>query len=259
MSWDQELFQRYLATRRFGREFRHFTELDSTNQWLLQNSNIFLLSGSVIVADHQTAGRGRWNRSWMDFPEKSLLFSLLYRGKDVYEQCGWITMIPAIALAECLQIQYDIDAEIKLKWPNDMLLNGKKVAGVLGQTGSQGENVFAVVGMGINVNADAEQMSVVCTPASSLMAELNREFAREILFAQLLNEMEALFDLLIGNNFESLKKMWMKYGMAIGDATTRKEGMEVIEGSFAGLGDQGQLLIRDLYEHIHEFYSGDVR
>jgi BirA family biotin operon repressor/biotin-[acetyl-CoA-carboxylase] ligase len=136
MSWDNRLFQRHLETRRFGRELTYLEEVDSTNQWLLDQHEHFSLNGCVVVAGHQTAGRGRQGRAWYDKPHASLLFSVLLRYPATNVASGFMPHLPAIALAGVLANRVGGTHEILLKWPNDVLLNRRKLAGVLGQSAS---------------------------------------------------------------------------------------------------------------------------
>ena len=259
MSWDQKLFHWHLKTRRFGREIRFFDEIDSTNLWLAEHQAEFTFSGGVAVADHQTAGRGRQQRLWHDQPGQSLLFSLLLRRKKAESADGWLALLPGIALAEVLHERFRDRSEVILKWPNDVLLNGRKVAGVLGQSSSIGSTLVTVLGMGVNVTTPrAELPAEFQAHATSLLAETGESIAHEILLAEILNHLELLYDEFLDGKTSVLCAHWLQYGPLIDAPIRRQEGDQVIEGTFAGLGEQGQLLLRRKDGTLTELFSGDI-
>ncbi|MBK6767197.1 MAG: biotin--[acetyl-CoA-carboxylase] ligase [bacterium] len=145
MSWDEKQLHWHLTTRRFGRQCRYFAEIDSTNHWLLANSAEFTLSGAVVVAGHQSRGRGRYDRKWEDESGQALLCSLLLQMSRLPKASGWIPMLPAISLARAIR-RHDRSAIVALKWPNDVLIENCKVAGVLAETVTGGHSHDVVVG-----------------------------------------------------------------------------------------------------------------
>lgn len=259
MSWDHKLFHRHLKTRRFGREIVHFAELDSTNRWLLQNQGQFATTGGVVVADHQTAGRGRQDRAWFDVLGKSLLFSVLLKHSSADPNVLLLGFIPALALGELLREKFADQHHVELKWPNDVLLNGKKISGVLGQTGVGGTTWPIVLGMGVNVAGKREEFPPELQQgAGSITTETGTSFAREVVLADLLNRMEPMHDDILEGETDSLRERWLALGPALGTRLTRRETNAVISGNFAGLGNRGQLLLRRDHGAIEEFVSGDI-
>jgi BirA family transcriptional regulator, biotin operon repressor / biotin---[acetyl-CoA-carboxylase] ligase len=260
MSWDESLFQRNLATRKFGREFVWLAETDSTNQWLATNQTQFSMTGGTVVADHQTQGRGRRDRTWLDRPSASLLFSLLLRHPAREDWAGLIGMLPAIALARHLSAHIQPGVVVSLKWPNDVLLNGKKLAGILGQTTRQGSACTSIVGVGVNVAmSESEIPGPLHGQATSLLVELSEVVRREILLAEILNHWEPLFDEYLEGDCDRLRGQWREFGPRRGDPIVRREGVNTVSGWFEDIGEQGQLLLRDESGLIHEVFSGDVQ
>lgn len=259
MSWDQKLFHWHLKTRRFGREIVHFDELDSTNRWLLQNQGHFATTGGVVVADHQTAGRGRQDRAWFDVSGKSLLFSVLLKYSSADPNVLLLGFLPALALGELLREKLADQHHVELKWPNDVLLNGKKMSGVLGQTGAGGTTWPIVLGMGVNVAGKAEEFPPeLQLRAASIATETGTLFAREVVLAELLNRMEPMYDDILEGETDSVRERWLALGPALGTRLTRREKDTFISGSFAGLGKRGQLLLRIDHGVTEEFVSGDI-
>ena len=259
MSWDAKLFNRQLATRRFGREVRHFEEIDSTNSWLAMNHGEFILTGAVAVADHQTNGRGRQERTWLDVPERSLLCSVLLKFGVATDGLEWLSLLPALALSRVLQRRVGTTCRVSLKWPNDVQLNDRKVAGILGQSSVQGASRIVVLGIGCNVTLPrAELPEEFRARATSILDESGAEITREVLLAELLGELELLFDEWCEQRFDAIKAAWEQFGPARGTELSRGEQDNLAVGRYAGLGNRGQLLLADPDGNIHEVFSGDV-
>jgi BirA family biotin operon repressor/biotin-[acetyl-CoA-carboxylase] ligase len=259
MSWDAKLFHRHLTTRRFGRECVWLDEVDSTNRWLADNEAQFTMSGATVVAGHQSAGRGRRDRTWYDKPGASLLFTVLLRHPADSALFGYLGLMPAIALAQCLAERFAPNHFVSLKWPNDVLIRGKKVAGVLGQSSLQGTQGRSFVGVGINVAQHADDFGDEFRQRStSLLLEDDTEVAHEPLLADILNRWEPLFDDLLEKRFDELKAKWYAFGHPIGSTLTREEAGQTISGTFEGLGEHGQLLLRDEQGMLHELFTGDL-
>ena len=144
--------------------------------------------GQVLVAEEQTAGRGRMGRSWMSVPGASLTFSVLLRPSSVPPALrGWLPLLTGVAVASALRKAAAVDATVK--WPNDVLIGGRKVAGILAEQSSDGSAV--VVGVGLNVATPEDSLPVSPTglPATSLLAE-GADIAREPLLAEILVRLE---------------------------------------------------------------------
>jgi BirA family transcriptional regulator, biotin operon repressor / biotin---[acetyl-CoA-carboxylase] ligase len=259
VSWDTKLFQRHLSTRRFGRELVWFEEIDSTNHWLADNTGQFTMSGGVAIADHQTRGRGRHERAWFDEPGASLLFSVVLHHPASDTCTGLLSLIPAIALTETLFAHWGEQVRMSVKWPNDVQLNGRKVAGILGQTALQGGQAVSVVGVGVNVLVRAESLpDELRGMATSIYAETGELITREALLAEILASWESLFDLFLAGRHAELRERWERFGPAKEAWLTRREGEQMMSGHFLGLGVSGQLLLRDEAGQTREIFTGDI-
>jgi BirA family transcriptional regulator, biotin operon repressor / biotin---[acetyl-CoA-carboxylase] ligase len=259
MSWDAKLLHRHLTTRRFGREAIWLDEVDSTNRWIAEHVNDFTISGGVVIADHQTAGRGRYDRRWSDAAGKSLLFSLLIRHDVRNGASQWLSMLPGIAVAETLTRRIGSVCKIGLKWPNDVLLNGLKVSGVLGQTVWQETRCWVILGVGLNVDGERDDFPPeIRAAATSVWNESGERIPREILLAEILNEWELLLDRFYEENFVMIRERWELHSPARGTRIQRREMAEVVSGAFEGLGESGELLLRDDRGTLHRLLTGDL-
>jgi len=181
-----------------------------------------LPEGAVATADHQTAGRGRLDRSWQDAPGTSILCSILLRpppGHPFPE----LSLVAAVATAEAVESHTGLEAQIK--WPNDVLVQGRKVAGILAE--ARGEVV--VLGIGVNVNQTAEQLPPVTRrPPGSLRLATGREHDRETVLATLFDRLSELYD------------AWREHGLeAIHDGLSARNmlfGRPLRVGEVAGTG-----------------------
>jgi BirA family biotin operon repressor/biotin-[acetyl-CoA-carboxylase] ligase len=159
---------------RFGRSVRIFEEIDSTNteawRWLEEGAE----EGSLVIADQMTAGRGRWGRKWLTAPGKQLLVSLVLRGAPSLARAGLLTTAAGVACAEAIENVARLPATIK--WPNDVNIGGRKVAGILVETRTSGDRADAVVvGIGINSSFQAGELPAeISHTASSIAIECER-------------------------------------------------------------------------------------
>ena len=136
----------------------------STNSELLAYGREGGLEGSILVADHQSSGKGRLGRTWSDEPGSSLLMSVLLRPKVAFDLYFFVSMILGISLVESLH-ERGVDA--KLKWPNDLLVGEKKLAGILSEIETGQENLL-VIGVGVNLNQSSVQLAELQRPATSV-------------------------------------------------------------------------------------------
>jgi BirA family biotin operon repressor/biotin-[acetyl-CoA-carboxylase] ligase len=170
---------------RFGRQYQHVTSTPSTQLLLPPGAP----EGALVAADEQTAGRGRLGRRWLAPAGTSLLCSLQLRPAMPSERLPELTVVAARACAEAIAALTGLEPE--LKFPNDLLVGGRKVAGILAEAREQ----RVVLGIGVNVNVPAEELpQEVDRPATSLLVETGRELDRAELLAELLERLERRYD-----------------------------------------------------------------
>jgi BirA family biotin operon repressor/biotin-[acetyl-CoA-carboxylase] ligase len=152
---------------------------------------------SVLVAGSQTAGRGRMGRQWVSPPGKSLAISVLIKPDWALGQFGWLPLVAGVAMKQAVQSALP-ESDVQLKWPNDVQLNSKKLSGVLCETSFHDKTVDLFLGIGLNVNMEAELLSHVGQPATSLMVETGKEWDRSLLLKKILKQ--------FAKDLESFKK-----------------------------------------------------
>lgn len=252
-----------LRTRWVGRSYRYIQSVGSTNDFLKHEmAAANPPAGTVVLTDFQSKGRGRLDRRWEAPPGTSLLFSVLFRPTWPAERLPWLTMIAGTAVAESIEAETGLT--ISLKWPNDVIIKyqGKwhKFCGILleGQITSNSQLAYAIIGTGINVNIPQQQLSEASFPATSLTTVLNHSVSRLKLLTTLLQRLEVLYDL--ADQGTSPRKTWEKRLTTIGQKveifTSNNE--KVVSGLAEGIGQWGELLVRDDSGKQHKILAGDV-
>ena len=188
-----EDFDIKLNTENIGRTFLYAEELSSTNTFLMDKKNGYNNNGTVVFAEKQTSGKGRKDRIWYSAPETNLTFSiLLTKDKFLTNNSSLINFAASLAVAFSIENLYQLKTE--LKWPNDVLLDGKKTSGILIESTSQGNKIERfVVGIGVNVNQPSFQ-GTFNYPPTSIRIELGRNVERERFLAEILNNFELLLE-----------------------------------------------------------------
>ncbi|HEX9252729.1 MAG TPA: biotin--[acetyl-CoA-carboxylase] ligase [Ignavibacteriaceae bacterium] len=250
-----ENFDIKLNTEFIGRTFVYAEELSSTNTFLMDKKNGYNKSGTVVLAEKQTSGKGRKDRVWYSAPDSNLTFSiLLTKDKFFIKNSSLINFAASLSVAFSIENLYQLKTE--LKWPNDVLLDGKKTSGILIESSSQGNNIEKfVVGIGINVNQPSFQ-GTFNYPPTSIRNELGRNVEREKLLAEILNNFEILLERLKKNREEVLND-WKSRCKMIGEKISIIENDSEKFGIFYDIDEDGFLLLktRDGIEKIH---YGDV-
>jgi BirA family transcriptional regulator, biotin operon repressor / biotin---[acetyl-CoA-carboxylase] ligase len=252
---DIENFDLKLDTEFIGRNFIILDEIGSTNSELLSGKKTYKESGTVLFAEKQLQGKGRLDRIWYSMKDQNLTFSILLSNQESFrKKLSLINLCSSLAIANSIENLYQLKCE--LKWPNDVLINKKKVSGILIETSIQGKKIDRIViGMGINVNQNSFQ-GEFNIPPTSIKLELNHSVERETLLAEVLNNFEELINILNKNPEHILHEWRMKCRM-IGDKITIQTQNGQRTGIFDDIDEEGFLLLKqkDKTEKIH---YGDV-
>lgn len=198
--------------------------------------------GLVVVADAQTGGRGRAGRTWYSPPGQSLYLSILLRPNLPVQRIGWLTMLGALAVVDTIsQLTAVATAQVNLKWPNDILLNGRKVAGVLVESSFTGDRLdYAVLGIGLNVNTGFDDApEEVKARAISLHQVLGQEVDREIVLAQLLAALGARYGRLPASPLAD----YVHHLDTLGRRVCVQAGDALVEGDAVRVEDDGALVV----------------
>ena len=192
-----ETLRRGLYTSLVGRRLLFFQELASTMDRAAEEARELAEEGTVVVAETQSASRGRFRRTWVSQPG-NLYFSIVFYPSP--EELPFIGAVAGVALVRAIRRTAGLDP--RLKWPNDVMIAGKKTAGILIESVVEGPSVkYAILGIGVNVNLGPDELEALPVAAASLNAAAGREIPRDELLARLLHEIDALFlQLRRGNN-----------------------------------------------------------
>jgi len=250
-----ENFDIKLNTEYIGRTFVYAEELLSTNTFLMDKQNGYNESGTVVLAEKQTSGKGRKDRVWYSAPDSNLTFSiLLTKDKFLTSNSSLINFAASLSVAFSIENLYQLKTE--LKWPNDVLLEGKKTSGILIEATSQGNKIERfVIGIGINVNQPSFQ-GTFNYPPTSIRNELGRNVEREKLLAEILNNFELLLEKIKKNKSEVIND-WKSKCKMIGERISIVENDSEKFGIFYDIDEEGFLLLKTK-DGIEKIHYGDV-
>ena len=247
-----------MRTRLLGRSILFSRRVSSTNEWAKKLAREATPEGTVVIAETQTHGRGRLCREWIS-PLGGLWFSVILRPKLRPARVPQLTFVAGLAVAETLREQYGLRTETK--WPNDVLVNGRKICGILGETSTAGKEINAVVlGIGINANFAAERVlpeSLIAEP-TSLETELNRKIRLEELFNMLLMKLEATYMLYRRKGFSPILKQWKRYAGFLSQKVYVTERNEKIAGVAFDVDEDGVLILLLQDGMLKHVSAGDV-
>jgi len=247
-----ELITDGLETRFIGQRVLYFPSHSSTMVAARQEARRMAAEGTVIITGEQTAGRGRAKRVWLS-PRGSIALSVvLYPDAS---QLPYLIMIASVAVARSIETVTGL--ETQLKWPNDVLVKGRKVCGILIENELQGDRVArAVIGIGINVNIRMEDFPELAAMATSLYDELGKEFSRVEIIRHLLVEMEKLY-LSLGEG-EFIYQEWRDRLVTLGQEVRVASEETVLEGVAEDVARDGSLLLKHRDGRLSRIVAGDV-
>lgn len=250
-----ENFDIKLETEIIGRNFIYCDEIDSTNTELLSNKQLYKKSGTVFLAEKQLKGKGRMDRTWQSAAGLNLTFSVLLT-KDIVAELNinHLNLVSSLTVASAIENLYQLRTE--LKWPNDVLINNKKVAGILIETSIRSGKIDrAVIGIGINLNQVVFQGNF-SLPPTSLKLETHMDIDRENMLAEVLNIFEELL-FKLESDPSSILQDWREKCKMIGDKITVTDGKKIKMGIFYDIDDDGYLLLK-IQNTIEKIHFGDV-
>jgi BirA family biotin operon repressor/biotin-[acetyl-CoA-carboxylase] ligase len=253
-----ESIEKGLTTAFMGCRIIYYRSIGSTNDVARELAAQGAPEGTLVIADEQTAGKGRLGRRWLAPPGTSLLISLLFRPDLAVHQAQRLTMIFSLAVVEAVEVVTGLPAAIK--WPNDIVVQGKKAGGILTELGATGEGLdYAVVGLGLNVNLDfgaVEAMGELAATATSLSQELGREVSRLALLWRILENVEGRYQRLqVG---ELPHDEWASRLITLHNYITVNTPQGVVEGWAEGVDADGALILRTNRDERQRVLAGDV-
>ncbi len=234
-----EAFQSRLTTRFIGRRLLYYRSLASTQDIARQEAERGAAEGTTVLADEQTAGRGRLGRGWLSPPGANLYFSVVLRPASDHMRA-----LPIVwPLAVCEAVEEVAGLPARIKWPNDVLVGSRKLAGVLIDSElGEGEVGYAIAGVGINVNFDVSLHEEIRSTGTSISAELRRKMAREDVLAAVLGRFEELYE--AARRGESVHEGWKARLDTLGQRVRVRFADSVEEGVAEDAEPDGTLVLR---------------
>ncbi len=243
-----------------GRQILIYRHLGSTNTTALNLAAEGAPSGTVVAADSQSEGRGRLGRKWQSPPGLGLYLSIITRPRLSLSDLAKITLTAGLALRTAISTVSAL--ETSLKWPNDILWQGKKMAGILTECGAESEKGRAVIiGIGLNVNTRPDEFPAeIARQGVSMRAAANRFYDRGVILTAVTKAVEREIERLEKGNFAAILRDWRRWDASTGKQLTwlKPNGMPVC-GISMGPDENGVLRIKDTAGLIHQVISGDLR
>ncbi len=241
-----------LGTHFIGQKVIHYASLTSTMEVAKREAQHGAAEGTVIIAEEQTAGRGRIKRTWLSPKGNIALSVILYPSLE---------HLPSLIMLVSLAVVYSIETVValkpQLKWPNDVLINGRKVCGVLIESDvSENKVNCAIIGIGVNVNLGLSASPDLVLTATSLSDELGRYVSRLDIVRQLLIELERLYLTLPMEG--SIYEQWRGRLVTLGTKVCVKSGKTTYEGIAESVTEDGSLLLRHSSGSLTKIVAGDV-
>jgi BirA family biotin operon repressor/biotin-[acetyl-CoA-carboxylase] ligase len=238
-------------------QIHYYNEIGSTNSLGLKMSSEGAPEYTLLVAESQTAGRGRFERRWLTKPGASLAFSLvIHPERKEIQKLALFSPLGALAVCAAVTDQCGIEAEIK--WPNDVLLDGRKTAGVLAEAAwDENELKGLVLGIGVNLlHASVPPENEILFPATCVQAHCSQPIQAESFLKSIIANLIHLRSLLQNDKFISHYQNWLAY---VGEAVSlSKTGSEPVTGTLLGVNNQGELRLKLPDGNIMEFAAGDL-
>jgi BirA family biotin operon repressor/biotin-[acetyl-CoA-carboxylase] ligase len=244
--------------KRLGATFHYFFELDSTNTYARQLAEAGAREGEIVIAEAQTQGRGRLGRRWQSPPFANLYFSVILRPQLPPAQAPQITLTAAVALAET--VAAFIAQPATIKWPNDILVGGKKLAGILTEASCDSERLhYVILGIGVNLNYAVEHMPQEIRARATSIAHLTgKPVHRESFLRRLIQDLDRCYGELEQSGFAALARRWQAH-FSLRDRRVRVEMLEqIITGWARGIDRDGALLVEDDNGVLQRVIAGDV-
>jgi BirA family biotin operon repressor/biotin-[acetyl-CoA-carboxylase] ligase len=253
-----DLLARLGQTKIIGRDIQVFEQTTSTNDVMEKLARDGVKEGVVVFAESQTRGRGRLGRKWISPARKGLWFSVLLRPDLRPQEATQMTVASATALRRAIAAETGLKPEIK--WPNDILTGGKKVAGILTEMSAELDHVrHIILGIGVDVNLDAGELPAeLRKTATSLKIETGEMISRADLAVAILRELDFDYARICGGEFPAVADEWESGCITIGKNVTVHIGDRKIRGRAESLDDDGALRLRTEHGHLERIIGGDV-
>jgi BirA family biotin operon repressor/biotin-[acetyl-CoA-carboxylase] ligase len=248
----ESFLKKHLNTSFVGKQIYYYESVTSTMEIAKRLAREAAVEGTIIIADKQTAGKGRLSRIWLS-PANNLAISIVLR--PTLMTMLKLIMVASVAAVRAIKEVTDIDAQIK--WPNDVMIKGKKVCGILIENEFKGDKPnFSIIGIGMNINLNPSIFPEIASLATSLLYETGHEIPRTELVRVLLLELEKLY--LQAQDGDSVYEEWQRNMETLGKVIRVQSGDTVEQGKAEAVTKNGNLVLRHSDGSISEIVAGDV-
>lgn len=255
---DEEKLRESLRGRLIGQRVIHLKTVDSTNDYAFGLAARGASEGTIVIADEQTKGKGRLQRVWHSPPGRNLYTSVVLRPPLSPAIAPCMTLMAGVAVADCLEA-CGVRA-LSLKWPNDVLVGGRKVCGILTEMKVLGNQVdFIIVGIGLNVNMRREDFHPeIRDRATSLLEETGHGVSRLEIAVRLYQHLEKWYKTIRQEGFPVVRQKWLAFSGILGKTIRSGPEKDAPHGEVVGVDEDGALLIRDSRGLRHRVITGDI-
>lgn len=245
----------YLDTKIIGRKIYHYWEVTSTSDIGREKIKKDAIDGTIIVSDIQSKGRGRKDRTWIS-NRGGLWFSIIFYPRLLPEQGMILTMACSIAVAKAFKKIVDVNLNPEIKWPNDILINKKKVCGILTEFDAETDRInYAIVGIGINVNNNIDR--TLKQTATSLKNILGKPVSKVDLLKYIIKFLDRYYLDIKACNYKKIRHKWLFYSKIIGRKIVVKRDTGTVKGIVKNI-DKNGFLILDNGKEKMRILSGDI-
>lgn len=243
-----------VAAKRIGTRIVALAETASTNAVAFRLAEDGALEGTVVIAEQQTGGKGRLGRVWASPPGVNLYCSIILRPPIQPVAAPQLTFLSVIAVARAVEKLTPL--QTRIKWPNDLLVNGKKIAGLLNEMSAETDKVnFVVLGIGVNLNMQAAQFPAELRhPATSLFLETGSRVDRTEFARTLLEELDQLYAVFLAQGYDPARREWLERSRLAGALVTVTDNGSARSGRVSGIDEYGALLL----DSGAQILAGDV-
>ena len=252
-----DALRRARAAARLGRTIHYVDSVDSTNTLAHQLASEGAAEGTTVIAETQTKGRGRLGRTWVSPPGRNLYLSIILRPTIAVARAPQIGLVVGVAVAEAVG---DWASPVTIKWPNDVLIDGRKVAGILTEMDVDGDRIRCViVGVGVNLNSTAEDFPPdLRDKAVSVCTAGGAPVDRAAFAEHLLTRLEERYDRFLNEGFAAIRPLWERLSALTGQRVQIDDGVRRYQGIVVGVADDGTLRLRDAAQGETHVVAGDV-
>jgi BirA family transcriptional regulator, biotin operon repressor / biotin---[acetyl-CoA-carboxylase] ligase len=247
-----------LKTQFIGKNIHYEDSVLSTQKIAHRLAYEDVPEGTVVIAEEQISGRGRMERRWYSPKYTGIWMSLIIRPQIPLPKAPQLTLLTAVSIVQAIEELTGLVPEIK--WPNDILLNGKKITGILTELQAESDRIHSIIiGIGVNVNQTTDDFPLdLQKTATSLLIEKGKEISRASLIKGIFSQFEKMYLLYLDKGFLPIKLLWESYATSIGKQLIARTLTGTIEGKALGITEDGVLRIQDRDGMIHEVYSADI-